>query len=281
MSPRSFGGHFLVFFSGNDVKYREPGLPAILRLFVLVCFYYAIGAALIMYWPAWQTGYQTYFRKLGDAAFEQFLIWPSASVHFLDLNSRNVINDIRAKAPPLTLPASFPVPHRDKVMDTLMLLKNTDPNRLGLGQFRTSSRVIGYWPLLTMLCFAAATPGSWRRRRLWVLFWSILIAHAFIVFRLVISLLQAGFADPKKSYRLFDVSPWWFEKLKRFDSVLNDNPTVGFIAPVILWLMIVVAMELWPLAWKKVRAAIGSSSQAREMRRQRRETIPDFRRPKR
>lgn len=275
-SPRN---PVLAFFSGSDPKYREPGVSAIVRLFVLVCFYYAIGAALIGYWPAWQKGSQAYFRGLGDASFEQFLVWPHASVHFLDLNAPDLINDIRGKAPPLTLPDSFAVPHRDKVMDTLMLLKNIDPSRPGLGQFRTSSRLMAYWPLLTMLCCALATPWPWRRR-IWLIVWCLVLAHAFIIVRLVILLMQAGFADPKKSYRLFDMSPFWFEKLKRFDSVLNDNPTVGFIAAVFLWLLVVVAMELWPLVRARLRAKLATSRVLRQGRRQRGEAIPDFRRRK-
>jgi hypothetical protein len=246
--PRSAASSVLAFFGGSDPKYREAGIIAIIRFFVLLGFY---GTVLITYWPTCRSGYQSYFRGLGNAAFEQFLIWPKASVHFLDLNSPNLIKNIRAQAPPLTLPESFAVPHRDKEMDTLMLLKNVDPTRPGLGQFRTSSRLIGYWSMVSVLALALATPAMWRRK-LWLIVWSLLAVHVFVAFRLAISLLQGGFADPVKPYRLVDMDPWWFDKLKRFDAVLNDNVTFSFIGGVFVWLVVVIGLELWSTARQKI-----------------------------
>jgi hypothetical protein len=278
--PRRAASGFLAFVRGSDPKYRERRPAAIIRLLVMVSFYYAVGAALIAYWPAWRTGYHSYFRALGNASFEHFLLWPHASVHFLDLNSRDVIQNIRAKAPPLTLPEKFPVPHRDKVMDTLMLLKNVDPNALGLGQFRTSSRLIGYWPIVTVLALALATPWVWRRK-LWLVLWCVLAVHLFVVFRLSISLLQAGFADPKKPFRVVDISPWWFDLLKRFDEVLNDNVTFSFVGGVFVWLAVVIGMELWPLARQKISGKLNSSGTMRQARRHKREPLGSFKPAKR
>lgn len=275
--PRSFISAVLAFIAGSDPIYRERRPAAIVRLLFMVSIYYGIGALLIGYWPAWRTNYQSYFRGLGNSAFEQFLVWPHASVHFLDLNSPDVIKNIRAKAPPLTLPDSFPVPHRDKEMDTLMLLKNVDPSSLGLGQFRTSSRLIGYWPMVTVLALAFATPWRWPRK-LWLIFWSVLAVHVFVLFRLAISLLQGGFADPGKPYRLVEIGPWWFDKLKRFDTVLNDNVTFNFIGGVFVWLVVVIAMELWPAMWQIVGSKFRSSRTRREVLRTKNEHIPSFKR---
>lgn len=278
--PRSAGSAFVAFLRGSDPKYRERRPAAIIRLLVMVSFYYAIGAALISYWPAWRAGFHTYFRTLGDASFEHFLLWPKASVHFLDLNSRDVIKNIRAKAPPLTLPDKFPVPHRSKEMDTLMLLKNVDPHALGLGQFRTSSRLIGYWPIVTVLALALATPWS-GKRKLWLVFWALLSVHLFVVFRLAISLLQGGFADPDKPFRVVHISPWWFDKLKRFDTVLNDNITFSYIGGVLVWLIVVIGLELWPLAKQKIAGKLNASRTLRETRRHKREPLGSFKPAKR
>lgn len=277
--PRNVAASVLGFFRGSDPKYRERSITAIVRMLVVVLCYYALCTALITYWPAWRSGYQSYFRSLGNASFEQFLIWPNASVHFLDLNSPNLIKNIRAAAPPLTLPDAFAVPPRDKEMDTLMLLKNVNPSSPGLGQFRTSSHIIGYSPMALIMSCALATPWP-GRRRIWVLFWSLLAIHAFVVFRLAISLLQAGFANPQKTYPLFKMTPWWFEKLKRFDSVINDNPTISYIAPVLIWLMVVAGLEFWTFARQKIAEKIKSSRTSRQNRRGRRDLVPDFRRQK-
>lgn len=270
----------MAFLRGSDPKYRERRPAAIIRLLVMVSFYYAIGAAFINYWPAWRSEHQAYFRGFGNAAFEHFLLWPKASVHFLDLNSRDVVQNIRDKAPPLTLPDKFAVPHRDHVMDTLMLLKNVDPDRLGLGQFRTSSRLIGYWPIVTVLSLAFATPWVWRRR-VWLVLWCVLAVHLFVAFRLAISLFQAGFADPKKTYRLVDISPWSFDMLKRFDEVLNDNVTFSFVGGVFVWLAVVILMELWPAAKQKIAGRLRASRTMRAGRRLRREPLPSFKPPRR
>jgi hypothetical protein len=276
---RSAASAFLAFLRGSDPKYRERRPIAIIRLLVMVSFYYAIGAALID-WSAWRTGYQNYFRALGNASFEHFMLWPNASVHFLDLNSRDLVKNIRAAAPPLTLPDKFAVPHRDKVMDTLMLLKNVNPAGPGLGQFRTSSRLIGYWPIVTAIALALATPWS-GKRKIWLLFWSLIAVHVFVIFRLTISLLQGGFADPDKPYRVINISPWWFDKLKRFDAVLNDNVTFSFIGGVFVWLIVVIGLELWPVAKQKIAGKLQASRTMRDTRRARREPLGDFKPAKR
>jgi len=247
----------MAFIRGSDPAYWERSPVAVVRLLVMVCVFYAIGAALFLNWPAARKAYQSYFRGFGNAAFEQFLVWPKASIRFLDLNAPDVIKNIRAEAPPLTLPASFPVPQRDKseVKDTLMLLKNIDPSNPGLGQLRTGSRLHGYWSTVTVLALVLATPWNWKRKS-WLLIWCVLLVHVFIAFRLSIYALQGGFAVPNKDFRLVNLNDFWFARLKGLDAVTNDNPTMNFIAPILIWLFVVAMMELWPIAWQKIRTSL-------------------------
>lgn len=251
--PRSFAASVVAFLSGNDPKYRERSILAIVRLLVVLCFLYAIGAALLYYWPAGRSAYEKYFRGFGNAAFQQFVFWPTASIRFLDLDSRDIVQDIRNAAPPLTLPESFPVPQRDRtgVKDTLMLLKNVHPQHLGLGQLRTGSRLLGFWPTITVICLALATPWVWKRR-FWLVLWSFLAIHLFIMLRLTIYALQGGFAVDGKDFQLMSLSPFWSNRLKGLDSVINDNPTTSFIAPVLIWLTLIVLMELWTVVRKRI-----------------------------
>lgn len=256
LQHRSFISAAVAFLLGSDPKYRERSTHAIVRMLILVCVMYAIGAALFYYWPVGRSTYESYFRGFGNAAFERFLVWPTASIRFLDLNSRDIVQNIRDAAPPLTLPESFPVPQRDRtgVKDTLMLLKNVHPAHPGLGQLRTGSRLIGFWPTITVLCLALATPWSWRRKT-WLVVWVFLMVHLFIIFRLSIYALQGGFAVSGKDFQLLSLSEFWTDRLKGLDSVINDNPTTNFIAPILIWLTVVVGMELWSVLWKRISGA--------------------------
>lgn len=255
--PHSVFGHVAAFVLGSDPVYRERSIPAIVRLLVLVSAFYGIGSALINFWPAWRSGYQSYFRALGDAAFEQFLVWPNASIRFLDMNSPTIIEDIRASVPdPLDKP--FPLPPRDKVKDTLMVMRNGALTPPELGLLRTSSQLMAYWPMLTIFALALATPWRWKRKLVLVLC-CVVVAHAFIIGRLAVLALKGSFAVPSKRIRIVEISESSFSRLDRIESVLNDDPTLNFIAPVILWLLIVVALELWPVLKRRAAVLLGRS----------------------
>ena len=257
----------IAFFRGKDPIYRERSPEAIVRMFVLVCMYYAVGSALISYWPAWRAKYHDYFRAFGDKAFQQFLVWPEASIRFLNLESKEIINDIRKAAPPLTVGDSFPVPQRDKqkVKDTLMLLKNVDPKNPGLGQLRTGSRLMGYWPTIAVVILALATPWTWKRKT-WLLILVFVVVHGFIAARLAIYALQGGFAVPDKTWRLLTPSQFWFDQLKKLDLVINDNPTINFIAPVLIWLFAIVVVEFFLFASHRISASLFPASNERRDR---------------
>lgn len=254
--PRSFFASIIAFLTGDDPKYRERSILAAVRLLVVLCLFYAIGAGTLYYWSPGRLAYERYFRGFGNAAFQQFLFWPTASIHFLDLNSRDIIQDIRNAAPPLTLPESFPVPQRDRggVKDTLMLLKNIHPEHLGLGQLRTGSRLHAFWPSITIVCLALATPWGWKRRA-WLLLWSFLSIHLFIYLRLTIYALQGGFAVDGKDFQLLWLSPFWSNRLKALDNVINDNPTTSYIAPVLIWLALIIFIELFSAVRKRFSGA--------------------------
>lgn len=203
---------------------------------------YAIAAALIIYESTWNRACQRYFRTFGDVAFSQFWIWPTASVRFLDLNSKSLVEEIRSAALPYDLPEGFPIPARGSVKDTLMVLKNTSQENPGIGLLRTGSRLIAYWPTSVVIALSLATPWEWKRR-IWVLFWSLFLIHFFIAIRLSIYLMKGGFADASKRFVLFNWSEYWFEKLKAVDEVINDDPAVNFVVPIIVWLIVLFGLN--------------------------------------
>ncbi len=233
------------FIWGADPMYRDRTSPiAILRLVMVAGGLYAIAACLVSYWSPWNRAYQYYFRSFGDVVFSQFWLRPHASVRFLNLDSPTLIGDIRSAALPHTLPAGFPVPEPDQVKDTLMVLKNTSLDHPGIGLLRTSSRPIGYWPTAMIVALALATPWEWKRRR-WALVWGFALTHVFIAARLSIFLLKGGFADSSKRFRLFEWSEVWFAHLKRIDEVINDDPAINFIMPVVVWMVVLIGVDLW------------------------------------
>jgi len=242
------------FIWGADPKYRDrTSLTAIMRLVLVAGGLYAIAACLVTYWSPWNRAYQYYFRSFGDVAFSQFLLRPHASVRFLDLDSPTLIDDIRSAALPHTFPDGFPVPERDQIQDTLMVLKNTGSDHPGIGLLRTSSRPIGYWPTTMIIALALATPWTWKRRR-WVLLWGFVLVHAFLATRLSIFLLKGGFADASKRFRLFEWSEVAFANLKRIDEVINDDPAINFVIPFVVWMVVMIGAELWR-SWRENAAA--------------------------
>jgi len=265
MFSRNIASRIVHFIWGADPKYRDrASLVAILRLVMVAGGLYAIAVCLVTYWSPWNRAYQYFFRSFGDVVFSQFCLRPHASVRFLDLDSPTLIGDIRSAALPHTLPAGFPVPERDQIQDTLMVLKNTGLDHPGIGLLRTSSRPIGYWPTAIIVALALATPWEWKRRR-WVLFWGFTLTHAFIAARLSIFLLKGGFADASKRFRLFEWSEFWFANLKRIDEVINDDPAINFIMPVVVWMVALIGIDLWR-SWRDRAAAAPRRTRRRRFR---------------
>jgi hypothetical protein len=63
------------------------------------------------------------------------------------------------------------------------------------------------------------------------------------------------------------MSPWWFDKLKRFDAVLNDNVTFSFVGGVFVWLVVVIGLELWVVLRLKISSKVRFPRSRHEQRR--------------
>ena len=236
------------FLLASDPRYRERTSPrAIVRVAILASILFAILASLYAYVPVWAKGYGSYFRGFGDAAFSQFWIWPRASIEFFDLNSPTLVADLRKRG----LPENFPIREANGVKDTLVLCENSNESHRQLGQLRTSSKIVGYWPTAMVLALAVSTPWPWKRIR-WVILWCLLSVHALIVARLTIFALKGSFAVPAKSIRIFTPSEFWSGLLLRLDEVVNDDPTFNFIAAFVLWIGVLVLLELWR-GWREAQ----------------------------
>lgn len=199
---------------------------------------------LLIPWPGWDAKYGSGFRAGSNLVFSRFWFWPQASARFLDLNSPNIQADALTAAHPLVPKKGMPLEKPDGVKDTLVLLKNVDPLKPGLGQFRTSSRLIGYWPTAFTVALILATSMRWWRRLIAV-FAGLALVNAFILARLTVMLLKAGFADAAHRCHLFEPSPFWKDSLHGLEEVVADNPTFNFVAPVFIWLAVVFVVHLF------------------------------------
>jgi len=220
----------------------------IIRFAVLVVVYYSL---LMIPWPGLERGYAGFFRSGGDALFSHFWIRPQGQVHFLDLFSPTLFDDLDAVTPG-NLPRGVKLPEPEGVKDTLLVLMNRDtPGDFGV--YSTSSRPIGYWPTALFISLMLATPLRWHRKLIGLV-GGLIVVHAFVALRLTIIVLKNGFADPVKKYRLFTPSPFWQDMWRRLDEVFADNPTFAYVAPVFIWLVVVVGLFGWS-AWRNKPAA--------------------------
>lgn len=188
-----------------------------------------------------KNAYAPWFRGFGNVAFSQFWFWSQATVEFIDAEAPDLNERVNGVLPG-RLPEGFQVPGAQRDRDTLLVLMNRNaPGTPGF--FRTASRITGYAPTAVMISIALATPIIWRRR-LWTLGWGLVLIHAFILARLTIILLHAGFAVPDKAYALFRPGPFMRDVLKRADVVLADNPTFSYLVPVFFWVMILFGFQI-------------------------------------
>lgn len=177
------------------------------------------------------------FRFAGDAFFSQFWFWPEARVRFLDARSTSLIDTIN-RAMPGELPSGVTPPKPGGEQDTLLLLLNAGtPGEIGM--LLTSSSLMAYAPFTLIAALILATPTRWSRKG-WALLWGLLLVQAFVFVRLTALLLHHGYAAAGKKYALFEPGSLVSGALRRADEVLADNPTFAFVAPVCIWLFVLL-----------------------------------------
>lgn len=219
-----------------------PQPKAVIRFALLWLVIYSPLAFLPSAWPAWKHAYAELFRTGGNAFFSQFWVWPQASVRFLDLSSSTLVADIDAVLPD-KLPPGFKPPTPNREQDTLLVLRNRH-TRGSIGMLRTGTHMMGYGPTTVLIALLLATQVGWSRRG-WSLVWGMLGIHLLIAVRLTVLVTNNGFAAPGKRYALFHPGPLVSSLLTRADEVLADNPTFAYVAPVCLWLLILLGFRAW------------------------------------
>jgi hypothetical protein len=114
----------------------------------------------------------------------------------------------------------------------------------------------GYTPTAALIALILATPRSWRRR--WpAVAAGLLAAQAFVALRVVVAALY-GFSRVGLGDRhLLEVGSFGIRALRRTDQILTGDLHFTYIAPLLIWLLVVLRPEAVRAMWaKQVRGPV-------------------------
>jgi hypothetical protein len=233
------------FILGTDPKACDTSSPAaIIRFGLVAAIVYAIFCWLE---PTLLETYRAWYRGFGNAMFSHRV----GSVRFFDISEHDPRPEIEAIIG-VKLPAKFKALEMEGEKDTVLMLQNRSAPDTSVGFLRSGSRLMGYAPTVLLISLVLATPIG-LLKRLFLVIAGLMLLHAFIAFRLWVFVLQGGFADPTKDYRLYSPSPFWAKTLWRADKVLVENPDFHYVVPVIIWIALLVALSIFT-TWRRRRA---------------------------
>jgi hypothetical protein len=172
-----------------------------------------IYGLLIVPWPGWNALYGQGFRAVGEAVFGR--------------------NDGQC--------VLYFEPHRQTqglaAVDSRIVLGNpqqADSSGKGPAQLLSiDTRSIGWVPVATTAALILATPISWRRRAL-ALLWGLLSIHAFILFS-----IWAYIWNESTNISLVTLTPFWKEVADGLQYTLVTQMGVSFSVPVLIWIVVV------------------------------------------
>lgn len=239
MSQRRVPIRFFHFLAGTSQSARDLHSPvAAIRFTVIATVLYA---ALMSSQLNLQARFAPFFHACGNYVFaDGFWSHDKASVHFFDAAADDLFEQVD-NAFFMELPPDTVIPRAQGEKDTLLFLQNEDPP--GAGFLRTGARLMAFTPTVILLVLVIATPVSLLRRSLLAI-GSFTLLAAFIAFRMSILVIQGVFAHPDKSWRIYEPSDFWRDVLARVDKIVCDNPTFHYVAPVIIWAVVAIALSM-------------------------------------
>ncbi len=239
MPRRSAPIRFLQFLAGTSASASDLHSPvAAIRFSIITTILYVV---LMSSQLDLQARFAPVFRACGDYLFaESFWSHDSASVHFFDASADDLFQQVD-RAFFMDLPPATRIPRAQGEKDTLLFMQNEDPP--GAGFLRTGARLMVFTPTVILFALVIASPMS-LRRRVCLAIGSFTLLFAFFAFRMSILVIQGGFADPKKSWRLYNPTDFWRDVLTRVDKIVCDNPTFHYVAPVIIWAIVAITLSM-------------------------------------
>lgn len=170
-----------------------------------------IYAALLAPWPGVRPAYRAVHNAAANALFGNWS--QTARVEFAPLNDRA----------------------RTKEKDTLVTIQVRGVATRG--NVEISSIRNGFLPTAELVALILATPIA-LRRRLWALFWGLILVNGFVAVRLA-AMLVYYFCYPWE-VRLYDPGPLMAKVIVESHELLFRAPTCTFIVPVLIWIVIAV-----------------------------------------
>lgn len=170
---------------------------------------------LLAAWPMLGGVYSAVFRSAGEALFGSF-------------GSEGVVEFRAANA---SVSGGI---HENR----MYLWNRRNPN--AYFQVTNSTRYVGYVPTILVIALIVATPVPWARRG-WALLWGMMIVHCFIAVRLGVVLVIAFCGDAP--WRIWQPSPFWQSVLSSTGEGLANSPSISFIVPVFIWLVVTVRRD--------------------------------------
>jgi len=183
-------------------------------------------ALLAIPWPGWQAAYSSAYRRAANALFDPF------GVHVLNEAGETV---------KLGRVAFRPAAKPDRSSDTdiwTRLRRSRD-----VGAALHSPRLTGYVPTVEFIALALATPAAWRRRMVGLAA-GLVIMHGFIYARLWIALMFY-FSTPDAPWQMYEFSDTAFTVLELLNGTINVAPVTSFVAPAIVWLILLFRPGDW------------------------------------
>ena len=188
-------------------------------IFLLLVIYGLLAAP----WPGVQGAYSRFYMGAGNWAFGSF--GSKGEVHFLPLAKPTGLSDIEVVTKIRGARVEGWSPH--------------------------SSRMMGYLPTVEVVALVLATPIPWRRR--WkALLCGLIICQAFIALRILICLVHWFSAD--RPWQLFYPGRFWGDVLTGTQEIVNVSPTLSFVAPVFIWIVVTFRRADWEAALTKFQA---------------------------
>ena len=98
-----------------------------------------------------------------------------------------------------------------------------------------SSRYIGYAPTTFLLALILATPLTWRRRLI-ALLWGLVLTHAWIAFSMLLLIVHGYSRGDVVS--IFDVSPFTSTALAFLREALVKATIFKYTVPAVIWILV-------------------------------------------
>ena len=184
-------------------------------------------------------------RVFREAATSLFKPFPSMTIATMSaFGCKRTANELR---PEDTSVQFDPRKEPDRVLDTDMLIIRKNVALAGklvtlAGRMGVSGWHKCYIPMATIVALVLATPISWRRR-LVALLWGIPLVALFILFGLTLTFINGITAGD--AIALFELSSVAKKSFSVADHIISRAPVTSSLFPVLIWILVVFQRDNW------------------------------------